>query len=406
MSKAATATDHTAIGDRAQLRAFVTDDETRKVVEQVIGDLMIPGAVIQKGDVQAAIAVLGAQRSPRILLVDISGTDLPLSAVNQLAEVCEPGITVITIGDRNDVGLFRELISHGVSDYIVKPVTTALLQKSLLNSVEHGTAPRQTSRLGRLVTVLGARGGVGTSMVASGLAWSIANHRRRRVALFDLDLHFGSIALGLDLDPCRGLREALENPSRIDGLYVERTLVKHSDTLFVLGAEEGLDELVFTDKEALAVLLTELRTKFHFVVADLPRTVSSASQQLLANTANLLVVTDLSLVGMRDTMRILQLMQGSNAACGITVVANRVGEYREGEIARGEFEKGIGRQIDVLLPFDRAAVFASMNAGKPVAAGKDKVALALQALAEQISGSAPRATAGRGLRRWFGRWSH
>ena len=158
--------------------------------------------------------------------------------MGELAEVCEPGVTVIAIGDRNDVGLFRDLINSGVSDYLVKPVPPALLQKSLVGVVESAAQGRQNPRMGRLIAVTGSRGGVGSTMLATNLAWSIANRHRRRVALVDLDLQFGTVALSLDLEPCHGLAEALEQPGRIDGLFIDRLMVQHSDTLFVLSGEE------------------------------------------------------------------------------------------------------------------------------------------------------------------------
>ena len=76
---------------------------------------MIPQASIHKGGIAEAIELLGANRSPRLLVVDISDVDLPLSAINDLAEVCEPGVTVVAIGDRNDVGLFQEQICDALS---------------------------------------------------------------------------------------------------------------------------------------------------------------------------------------------------------------------------------------------------------------------------------------------------
>ena len=149
--------------------------------------------------------LLGEQRSPRLLVVDLTGVELPLSALNELAEVCEPGVTVITVGDRNDVGLFRDLVNNGVSDYLVKPITPPLLHKSLLNVLESTSRERQNDRRGRLVAIAGARGGVGATLLATGIAWSIAHRRRRRVALVDLDLQYGTVALALDLEPAPGL---------------------------------------------------------------------------------------------------------------------------------------------------------------------------------------------------------
>lgn len=385
----------TTTTERLQLRAFVADDETRAVVEQVVSDLMIPAAAIHRGTVRDAIQLLGRQRSPRVLVVDISASELPLSDINELAEVCEPGVSVIAVGDRNDVGLFRELINHGISDYLVKPLTPSLLQRSLLTVVEGGGAhSRQTGRLGRIVAVMGCRGGVGATTVATSLAWAIASRRHRRVVLFDLDVQFGSVALGMDLDPVHGLRDALENPGRIDGLYLDRTLVRHSETLWVLSAEESLDDPVRADRDAVGLLLHELQSKFHFVVADLPRQVGPAVQQVLQAANNLVLVSDLSLAGMRDAMRLVQLLQATNASCSITLVVNRVGEYRAGEIPKAEFERGVGRPIDLVLPFDAKHVFPLVNAGRPVASGNGPVAAALCRLADQLCGAKPPARSG------------
>lgn len=372
--------------DRGQLHAYVLDDETRRIVEHVVGDLMVPHTSIRRGGVTDAIAELGRHRSPRILIVDVSTTDLPLSQVNELAEVCEPGTAVIVIGDRNDVGLFRDLMSQGISDYLVKPITPALLQRSVLSAGEGGAMPRHTTRLGRIVTVTGARGGVGATLVATSCAWAIANRKRRRVALLDLDLQFGSVALHLDLDPSHGLREALENPARIDGLYLERIMTPHSDTLQVFSAEESLREAVYLDREALSLLLSELRSRFHFVVVDLPRQVSAATQELLKLTTDLVLVSDLSLAGMRDSSRIVQLVPEANAACQITLVLNRVGEYRQPGMTPSDFAKGVGRPADHQVPFDPKAVVGALNDGRPVVAGRGSTAAALATVADSIVG--------------------
>ena len=372
--------------DLRTFRAFVRDDETRRLVDQVVTELMIPNATVQRGGVEEAIRVLGQQRSPRLLLVDLTGIDLPLSAMGELAEVCEPGVTVVALGDRNDVGLFRDLINSGVSDYLVKPVPPAILQKSLMGVVENAAQTRQSQRSGRLVAVMGSRGGVGSTLLATNLAWTIANRRRRRVALVDLDLQFGTVALSLDLEPCQGLGEALEQPGRIDGLFLDRIMAQHSDTLYVLGGEEGLGEPLMPDLGALDLLINELRNKFHYVIVDVPRQISSTTLHVLSRATTLVMVTDLSLAGMRDSLRLLTMFPSVNAGCQIMVCANRCGEHGQGEITRKEFESGIGRAIDFSLPFDGKSLLASMNRGQPIAAGRSRVAQAIHGITDQLAG--------------------
>ena len=220
------------------------------------------------------------------------------------------------------------------------------------------------------------------------------------MALVDLDLQFGTVALALDLEPSPGLREALEHPGRIDALFVDRAMVRQSDTLYVLSGEESLGDPVAADTSSLDILLKELRNKFHYVVVDVPRQVSPATQYIAQSATNLVLVTDLSLAGMRDTLRQLTLLPTANAACQITIVANRVGEYREGEIARKEFEAAIGRPIDFMIPFDARSVAAATNVGRPVVDGRGKVADAIQLVTERIAGNPAAHAAGKRLRLW------
>jgi pilus assembly protein CpaE len=359
---------------------------------------------VRKGGIADAIAFLSQSRSPRLLVVDISDVELPLTAINELADVCEPGVTLIVIGERNDVGLFRDLIVRGVGDYLVKPVPPELLQRALLNAGGNAGSARQPGRLGRLVAFVGTRGGVGATLLAANCAWAIAHQRNRRVAVVDLDLQFGSVGLALDVQPSHGLREALESPARIDSLYLERVMTQHSERLHVLSAEEALDEAVLADPASVDLLLKELRDRFHYVLVDLPRSVSPCWQRVLQSLTNLVVVTDLSLAGMRDTLRIMALLPSANAGCHLTIVANRIGEHRQGEIARAEFEKGFGRAIDVLVPFDGTSVAAATNVGRPIVATKGPAAKALDTVVERVCGTQAKA-AGAFWQRWLRRGS-
>ena len=110
-------------------------------------------------------------------------------------------------------------------------------------------------------------------------AWLLAEQHKENTALVDLDLHFGTVALNLDTDPGSGLCEALEQPSRIDALFVDRATVKVSDTLRILAAEAAVAETLMIDAGAIDVLLYELRRKFAWVVIDLPRWVTPTQRR-------------------------------------------------------------------------------------------------------------------------------
>jgi len=116
---------------RSPLLAFVADADTEKSLRDCLTQLGHADGSIMRGGIAKAIEALSLQRSPNILFVDISGIDLPVSYIHELAEVCEPGVMVIAIGDRNDVGLYRDLIKAGLNDYVVKPLTPQLISNAL-----------------------------------------------------------------------------------------------------------------------------------------------------------------------------------------------------------------------------------------------------------------------------------
>jgi pilus assembly protein CpaE len=220
---------------RARLMAFLLDGQSEAAVHTSLSKLSISDFTIKRGGIAKAIKYLSIERSPENIIVDISDAEMPASLVHELAALCEPGVTVVAIGDRNDVGLYRDLVRAGVNDYIVKPVTAQLLAKAL--SAPHGAQGGLiSSKRGKMVAVVGARGGVGTTTLAINLAWYLANRQSRRVLLLDLDLQTGDCALALNLEPTPGLREALTNPMRIDSVFLEMTVAVHGQRLFVLSA--------------------------------------------------------------------------------------------------------------------------------------------------------------------------
>jgi pilus assembly protein CpaE len=119
---------------RPQFLAFVADAETERVLGECMTQLVPGQGTIIRGGIAKAIEHLGVHRSPNILIVDIGGVDMPVSKVHELADVCEPGVAVVAIGNRNEIGLYRDLLHAGVTDYVVKPLNSQLLAKALTNS--------------------------------------------------------------------------------------------------------------------------------------------------------------------------------------------------------------------------------------------------------------------------------
>ncbi|MEQ9607229.1 MAG: P-loop NTPase, partial [Kiloniellaceae bacterium] len=205
----------------AECVAFVGDNQTHSVVASVLKEYFAE-PLVRDGGTNQAIEYLGSTPAPSVLIVDVSEAASPQTAMLSLSAAVPEKTTVIGIGSINDISVYREIVDSGACDYLVKPVTEKALA-SALNRTEESSQPHvveATPERKTRIAVIGSRGGVGASTLAVNLAWILAEERKYKTALIDLDLEFGTIALSLDLEPTRGLREALENPARVDGLFI------------------------------------------------------------------------------------------------------------------------------------------------------------------------------------------
>ncbi|WP_260597999.1 AAA family ATPase [Sphingomonas endolithica] len=355
--------------------AYVCDETTVEALRPVVTEMGWAAEKVNKGGLRNAVQSLSVSASPQILFVDLSESGDPLNDINALAEVCEPGTVVIAAGQVNDVRLYRDLVVSGIQDYLLKPLSPDMLREAFTHAQAMLNAPKMTEsgveKAHCSTAVIGARGGVGASTVATSVAWILSERSKRSTALLDLDVHFGTGALALDLEPGRGLTDAIENPSRIDGLFIERAMVRSSDTLSVLSAEAPINSPILTDGAAFVQLQEEMRAAFECTIVDLPRGMLVQHPQLITDVQIAVVVTELTLAAARDTIRILSWLKSNAPQTQVFVVANRIHATGLTEITRRDFEGSIERRIDFLIPFDQKLAAQSAKLGKPMAeAGK------------------------------------
>jgi len=367
--------------------AFVADGETEKLLQECTTQLALGQGTILRGGIARAIEHLGQHRSPHILIVDVSGVDLPISRVNELADVCEPGVAVVAIGNRNEIGLYRDLLHAGVADYVVKPVNQQLLAKALTSGRAHtGDSSPIHKKLGSLVTFVGARGGVGTTTLAVNTAWYLAHRQNRRVALVDLDLQNGDCALALDIKPTSGLREALANPLRIDNTLLERVMTPVGERLFVLSSEEPLVEDLHFTAVAVETLIAALREQFHYVIVDVPRIPAAPYRRALDMADFCVLVADQTLRSVRDTVRLRTVIGEGDGKCRQILVVNRHGEGGRHAVTLQEIQHVVEVKPKSVIPFQPVLFTTVAGATKIAAARRGKFTDAIAGLALELSG--------------------
>jgi pilus assembly protein CpaE len=363
--------------------AYLHDAESESTVRRCFADLGYINGQVVHGDVNTAIEELPKRGWPQFLIVDISGIADPLSRISRLAEIGNPETEVIAVGARNDIVLYRDLKAAGVAEYFYKPLVGSLLGR-LLVEINSGTRDQQPSRGGKMVFILGVHGGVGATTIATNLAWYFAEARRRGVLLLDLDLQCGDAALQLDAQPGHALCEALDDPRRIDELFLDRGVVPVTGQLGLLAGLEPLSEHVVLREAAVLQLLQKLLAHYRYVVVDLPIETALSLPGLLHLPSSLLLVSDGTLASTREVGRWREFLGPTTADRELLHVLNK--KNADGALPEEEARRVIPPP-DVSIRWDREIMSAAALGTKAVQEC-GAISDAMAALSRQLSGGA------------------
>ncbi len=367
-----------------RILAFVADADSETVLREALAESVPEGMEVRRGNVRTAITVLARTPTPRTLIVDVSGEEQPLTALGDLSEVVEPDAQVLVIGDLEDVNFYRHITRGlGALEYLYKPLSRDMVARHFRPFVADETHHAEGMLGGRVVTVTGARGGVGATTIAANLAWHFGVAARRHTVLLDPDLYRGSAALLLNAKTGSGLRTALEQPQRIDALFVERAAQPVAERLHVLAGEERLAEPPCHAPDAAERLLEALRRRYNFVVADVPFAPLALNRDLLERAHQRVIVLDPSLAAVRDTLRLLALPPGKSQPRRAVVVLNRLG--RPGGLARREIEDALKIKPDVAIPDLPRQAGQAASMGQPLVAAKGGFRAGIIALAREVA---------------------
>jgi len=242
--------------DRPSLVGFLTDRDTEEALREGLAEATSETLDLRRGGIRAAISTMQKFATPRVLVVDITGEEQPLSALGELSHVVEPDVCVLVVGEVEHADFYREITRGlGAAEYLSKPVTREKVLRHF-GPFAQGSAFATPAMLGgRAIAITGVRGGVGATTIAVNLAWHFGVNMRRHTMLLDPDTHLGATAFLLNIQPGPGLRMALESPDRIDSLLAERAAQPAADRLHVLAAEEKIASMTsYADGAAQAVI--------------------------------------------------------------------------------------------------------------------------------------------------------
>jgi pilus assembly protein CpaE len=348
---------------------FLNDPVSQHIVEGTIREMGMAYAEVVQGGVEAAIDFLKNNRTPKVIIVDISNSELPLSDIMKINEYSTPNLKIIVTGSRNDVGLFRDLMNAGISDYIVKPLSNQLVRKAIDDA--NSGIKIAANKTGKLIQVISSVGGAGATTLVTNVGWLLANNHFKRAVVMDLDFLFGTSHLMLDIKAENSYTDILESPDKIDDYFVETILRKHGSRLYYLGGLADLMRGLSMEIAAFEAIVSLVKKQFNYVLVDSQRDISPHAKVMMHNADCFVIMIEMSIASAQNAARLLEFLNSDQAGKKVLMVANKVGLSSGGALSKDSFEKVINRKIDYAIPLEESMTLAAANVGQPLAASNN-----------------------------------
>jgi len=384
---------------RVSIQAFCESPDIAAIVSAAISDRRMAKAHVKQnmGGAAAALEAYKSAPTPNVVVLEApAGRDALLGQLEELAEYCDAGTKVVVLGKHNDIGLYRQLMARGVSEYLVAPFGPV----DFIQAISQLFSLPGAKPLGRVIAVVGAKGGVGASTVAHNLAWSLASVTDMATIIADFDLAFGTAGLDYNQDPPQGVAEAVFAPDRVDTVLVERLLSKCGEKLSLLAAPATLDRVLDFSEASFDSLLDAMRAATPWVVLDVPHLWSAWARRILVSADEVIVVATPDLANLRNTKNLIDNVKGARLNDAPSrLVLNGVGMLKRPEIAGVEFGKAVEADPIAIIPHDAKLFGTAANNGQMVAEiePNGKTAQIFVDLASALAGRADTRKPKRGL---------
>jgi pilus assembly protein CpaE len=380
--------EHIAPAPRVSVQAFCENVDTAAAIQAAGEDRRMAKAHlrIQMGGLTAATEAYQSSPTPNVIILESENrSEEILSGLDQLANYCDAGTRLIVIGRMNDVALYRDLVRRGVSDYLISPVGVLQIVRAVCGLF----AAPDAKPVGRVVAVVGAKGGVGASTIAHNIAFSIARDLKLDAVVTDLDLAFGTAGLDFNQDPPQGVAEAVFSPDRIDIAFVDRLLAKCADHLNLLAAPATLDRVYDFGADAFDAIFDSLRATVPCVVLDVPHQWTGWTRQTLIGADEILIVAAPDLANLRNSKNIYDLLKAARPNDHHPrYCLNQVGVPKRPEIKAADFAKALDAEAMAIIPFEPQLFGAAANNGQMIAeiSSGHRTAETFRQLAQTLTG--------------------
>lgn len=368
--------------------AFCETSRTTQLMEAVANDRRMTQANVStmEGGLEAAIGYLAENTTPNLLILESSASNATMIAqIDELASHCDEGVQVMVIGSTNDIGLYRQLMARGVSEYLVPPVAPVQIVRSISQLFADPDAPF----VGKSIAVIGAKGGVGASTISHNLAWALSESTHVNTALIDLDLSFGTTALDFNHENQQTVADALLAPERVDDAVVSKLLSKVTDRLSLFTAPATVAQIMDIPSHSYTTIVDTVRRVMPFVVLDLPHAWNEWTYQTLLSSDEVILICQPDLASLRNGKNMIDELKSKRPNdAPPKLVLNMMGVPKRPEIPTKDFAAAIDVEPSIVLPFDPQLFGTASNNGQMISEtnATADASISIDQLASELTG--------------------
>lgn len=338
---------------------------------------------IKSGTVEDAKNYCIKTPSPTLLIIDLSKELEPVLQLDSLANHVEPGTKVLVFGTQNNIDMYRELMEMGISEYLSLPVDNGLLERTIKCALSLSKNNRRSS--GRLVSVIGTKGGCGVTTITASLGRILAKKYGCRTVIADLNRHCGDMDLLLGAPSSNTLDMLLTDEQRARTMLVEHATEAVTENLSILKSTVSFKQpCTQVIPSALSALNEKLCEHHNFVLWDTPLNglESPAAHEMIQQSDIVVIAFTPTVASARGLKEVLTIIRAASNA-RVILCANRIHPASVENINLNDVKKLADSSIDIIIPHaPKAAVLAADTGKEP----NGKLGKALDSLACKLIG--------------------
>ncbi len=295
-------------------------------------------------------------------------TDADLDQIQSYIEQTEDMEVFLLSGD-SDPQVLIKAIRIGVNEFLPLPLKPDMIKESIIRFLERQKKKKNktSENLGHIISIVGSKGGVGTTTIAVNLAVTIAMARKElSVALLDMNILFGEIPMFLDISPKYHWGDITKNMERLDEFFLSNVLSVHSSGVHVLPSPRYLNNHPVPTPPIMDVLFDLMITKYDYIIIDLGQSLNETTLKILQRSEMIQLVAIQNLPCLSNTNRLIKsfIDFGSINREKINIVLNRY--FKKGMVTLANAEEGVGNKMSWIIPNDYATTMSAINSGKPL----------------------------------------